>query len=246
MDLNVVTLAAALAAGLLSFASPCVVPLVPAYLSYITGLSIEQLSDNQSQAQHRQIVTSSLAFVIGLALIFTLLGASASLIGQVLTEYQPVIIQLAGILIIVFGLQMLGILKLDFLYREKRFDFVRWRKSYGYLGSVAMGAAFGVGWTPCVGSFLSAIFALAAQSNTVYQGMLLLFVYAMGLGIPFIVTAVVVNRLTTGLNRIKRHMRTLTMASGLLLIAMGILVFTNQLALISAWFIRVFGFGLAL
>jgi cytochrome c-type biogenesis protein len=244
MEVNLLTFGLAFGAGVLSFASPCCLPLVPAYLSYITGVSIDRFSQIELSAQRRQIVFSAIAFVVGLALVFTLLGASASAIGQVLLEYQDWIARIAGVVIIIFGLQMLGLLKLGFLDREKRLDFTK-RRAPGYLGAMLMGSAFGIGWTPCVGPFLGGILLLASQTSTVFTGMLLLFIYALGLGLPFVVAGLLIGQLMGVLSRIKRHLRTLTVASGALLVAMGLLVFSNQLPLITSYLIRIFGNGLA-
>jgi len=244
MEVNLLTFGVAFGAGVLSFASPCCLPLVPAYLSYITGVSVEQFSQEQISAQRKHIVFSAIAFVVGLALVFTLFGASASALGQVLLEYQDWVARVAGILIIVFGLHILGLFKIGIFEQEKRVDFTQ-RRAPGYVGSLLMGSAFGVGWTPCVGPFLGGILLLASQSSTVLTGMSLLFIYALGLGLPFIVAALLIGQLMGVLARIKRHMRSLTYASGGLLIVMGVLVFSNQLPLITSYLIRIFGNGLA-
>jgi cytochrome c-type biogenesis protein len=244
MEINLLSVSAALAAGLLSFVSPCCLPLVPAYLSYITGVSVDQFSKEQIAGRKPQIMLSALAFVVGLALIFTVLGASASIIGQVLLEYQDVASKLAGVLIIIFGLQMLGVLHISLFDQQKRLDFTK-RRAPGLLGAMLMGSAFGVGWTPCVGPFLGSILLLASQSNTVLTGMALLFVYALGLGVPFLAAGLVIGQLMPALTHVKRHMRTLTYASGSLLIVMGLLVMTNQMSILSGYLVRIFGTGWA-
>jgi cytochrome c-type biogenesis protein len=244
MDLNLLSVGGALAAGLLSFVSPCVLPLVPAYLSYITGVSVDQFASEKIAGQRRQILFSALAFVIGLALIFTILGASATVIGGILLEHQDVVSIVAGVLIIIFGLQMLGILHISLFDRQKRLDFTK-RRAPGFLGAMLMGSAFGVGWTPCVGPFLGSILLLASQSHTVVTGMALLFLYALGLGVPFLVAGLLIGQLMPALARVKRHMRLLTYASGGLLIAMGLLVMTGQMSLLSGYLVRIFGTGWA-
>jgi cytochrome c-type biogenesis protein len=244
MELNLVTLGAALIAGVLSFASPCCLPLVPAYLSYITGVSIEEFSGAQIAGQRKEILLSAFAFVVGLAIVFTVLGATATVIGQTLLENQEWVARIAGAIIIIFGLHMLGWLKLPFLEQEKRMDFTK-RRAPGFLGAMLMGSAFGVGWTPCVGPFLGSILLLASQSGTVGTGMLLLFIYALGLGMPFVFAGLLIGQLMPMLTRVKRHMRTLTYASGGLLIVMGLLVFSNQMSILTSYLIRVFGTGLA-
>ncbi len=244
MEVNLLTFGIAFGAGVLSFASPCCLPLVPAYLSYITGVSVDQFAQEQISAQRKQIIFSAMAFVLGLALVFTLLGASASVIGQVLLEYQDWVARIAGIIIVIFGLQMLGVLRFGWLEQEKRLDFTR-RRAPGYVGALLMGSAFGVGWTPCVGPFLGLVLGLASQADTVLTGMTLLFIYALGLGLPFVLAALLIGQLMGVLTRIKHHMRTLTYASGGLLIVMGLLVFSNQLPLITSYLIRIFGNGFA-
>ena len=244
MDINLLSVGGALAAGLLSFVSPCCLPLVPAYLSYITGVSVDQFASDKIAGQRRQIMLSALAFVIGLALIFTILGASATVIGGILLEYQDIVSKIAGVLIIVFGLQVLGILHIALFDQEKRLNFSK-RRAPGFLGAMLMGSAFGVGWTPCVGPFLGSILLLASQSTTVATGMALLFLYALGLGVPFLLAGLLIGQLMPVLARLKRHMRLLTYASGGLLIAMGMLVMTNQMSILSGYLIRAFGTGWA-
>ncbi|MCA1553312.1 MAG: cytochrome c biogenesis protein CcdA [Chloroflexi bacterium] len=244
MEINVLTFGAALVAGVLSFVSPCCLPLVPAYLSYITGVSVEEFRSEQAVGHRQQIVLRAFAFVVGLALVFTLLGATATVIGQVLLDYQEWVARIAGVIIVIFGLHMLGLLKIGVFEQEKRLDFTKARAP-GLLGAMLMGSAFGVGWTPCVGPFLGSILLLAGQSSTVLAGMLLLFVYALGLGLPFVVAGLLVGQMMGALSHIKRHMRTLTYASGGLLIAMGLLVFSNQLSILTSYLIRIFGNGFA-
>ncbi len=244
MELNLFSFGAALVAGLLSFVSPCCLPLVPAYLSYITGVSMEEFSSEQAAGQRKQILLSAFAFAIGLALIFTLLGATATAISQLLLDYQEWVARAAGILIIIFGLHMLGLLKISLFEQEKRVDFTK-KRAPGFLGSLLMGSAFGVGWTPCVGPFLGSILVLASQSNTVGSGMLLLFIYGLGLGLPFVLAGLLIGQLMHILRRIKRYMTAISYASGGLLVVMGMLVFSNQLSLITVNLTRVFGLGLA-
>jgi cytochrome c-type biogenesis protein len=244
MELSVISVGTALIAGLLSFVSPCCLPLVPAYLSYITGVSVEEFSTEKVTGKRRQILVSAFAFVTGLALVFSLFGATATALGQALLAYQEWIARIAGVVIIIFGLHMLGLLKISLFAQEKRLDFTK-KRAPGVVGSLLMGSAFGVGWTPCVGPFLGSILLLAGQANTVGAGMLLLFVYGLGLGLPFVAAGLLIDHLMPLLTRIRRHLGTLTYASGGLLIVMGLLVFGNQLSLLSSYLIRVFGNGLA-
>ena len=244
MELNVLTVGAAFVAGLLSFVSPCCLPLMPAYLSYITGISVDEFGSAEIASRRRHIVLSAIAFVVGLSFIFTMLGATATLISQFLLDQQELIARIAGTLIIVFGLQTLGILRIPWLDQERRLNFSK-RRAPGIAGAVIMGGAFGVGWTPCVGQFLGSILLLASQTGTVGSGMLLLFIYAMGLGLPFILAGVLIGQITPLFAGIKQYMRLITYASGGLLVLMGFLVFTNQMTAITAFLIRNFGYGLA-
>lgn len=234
MELN---LAIAFAAGLLSFLSPCVLPLVPAYLGYMTGVSADEAPAG--------VVRSALAFVLGLSLVLSLFGLGVTAIGQALSDYQQLLTRVGGALVIVLGLHTAGLLRIPLLYRQSRVDFLRFR-GQGVLGAFLMGGAFGIGWTPCVGAILGSILALASQSETLGRGTALLFVYSLGLGVPFLLVGLGIKRAVAVLAAVKQRMRTVELASGTLLVAMGVLLFTDRLILINAWFIRTFGTGLAL
>src|SRR5713226_391719 len=203
-ELNVVSIGIALVAGLLSCVSPCTLPLVPAYLSYISGVSADRLQTELPGAVRRQVLLNAVAFVLGLSIVFTLLGASASALGHFLQVSQEWLARIGGVLIVIFGLQMLGILKIGLLAREARLDFTR-RRAQGYAGSVIMGAAFGVGWTPCVGPFLGAVLTMAAQTQSLGAGTLLLFVFALGMGVPFIAAGLAIGSLSGMLQVLRRH-----------------------------------------
>jgi cytochrome c-type biogenesis protein len=235
----------ALAAGMVSFASPCVLPLVPAYLGFITGRSAEELHSARGQVRV-EILTQGLAFVFGLAIIFALLGASASVLGRTLLQNQERLYQIGGVIVVIFGLQMLGITRIPFLARTARVAEVTPNVKRTHVGAFAMGLAFGAGWTPCVGPFLAGLLGLASQQETVGAGVLLLLVYALGLGIPFLLAGVAVDRSLNVMRNIRPHMLTIERFSGVLLIGMGILLFTEQLTRITALLTRVFGNGLAL
>jgi cytochrome c-type biogenesis protein len=241
MEADVVSLPLALAAGILSFLSPCVLPLVPAYLGYIGGSS----ATSGSRPEQSRLILSALLFVLGLATVFTLLGATASLVGQVLLEYRPIVAKVAGALIIFFGLYLSGLLSPSFLMGERRVDFVAVRGK-GHLGAFLMGAAFGAGWTPCIGAILGSILLLASQSQTVTQGMSLLFVYALGLGLPFIALALAFDSSRGVMTWLKRRMLWVRIVSGAVLVLMGVLVFTERMTMIAAWFVGIFGTGLAI
>jgi cytochrome c-type biogenesis protein len=242
LALSPLTLALAVGAGLLSFVSPCVLPLLPAYLGYITGLSIDELGERQDTATRAHVVGRSLAFVLGLSAVFTALGASASLVGQALLQHQTLLLRVAGVLVVVLGLHTLGLIRIPLLYRQARASFGEGRT--GYVGALLLGAAFAAGWTPCIGPFLAGLLALASQEQTVGQGMLLLFVYGLGLGIPFVLAGLALGTVLRLLRGLRTQMRALEMASGLMLVGMGLLIFSDRLSLISAWLIAVFGTGL--
>ena len=242
LALSPLTLALAVGAGLLSFVSPCVLPLLPAYLGYMTGLSADELDARQDAATRAHVLGRSLAFVLGLSAVFTALGASASLVGQALLQHQTLLLRVAGVLVVVLGLHTLGLIRIPLLYRQARASFGAGRT--GYVGALLLGAAFAAGWTPCIGPFLAGLLALASQEQTVGQGMLLLFVYGLGLGIPFVLAGLALGPALRLLRGLRTQMRVLETASGLLLVGMGLLIFSDRLSLISAWLIAVFGTGL--
>jgi cytochrome c-type biogenesis protein len=235
----------ALGAGMISFASPCVLPLVPAYLGFITGRSAEELQNARGRARVG-IVTQGLAFVLGLAVIFALLGASASVLGQTLLQNQERLYQIGGIVVVIFGLQMLGVTQIPLLARTARITEVTPNVQRSHAGAFLMGLAFGAGWTPCVGPFLAGLLGLASQQQTVGAGVLLLLIYALGLGLPFLLAGFAVTRSLSVMRSIRPHMLTIERLSGALLIAMGLLLFTQQLTRITSMLTRIFGNGLAL
>jgi cytochrome c-type biogenesis protein len=244
-SLSPVLVVTALAAGMISFASPCVLPLVPAYLGFITGRSAEELQQAHGRARAK-IITLGLAFVLGLAVIFALLGASASLLGQTLLQNRPLLFQIGGLIVIVLGLQMLGVLRIPWLYRTARVLEIKPNAQGNHAGAFVMGVAFGAGWTPCVGPFLGTLLTLASSQDTVAAGVVLLLVYALGLGIPFLLAALVVDRSLSVLRSMRPHIVAIERLSGALLIGMGILLATDQLTRITSMLTNTFGNGLAL
>jgi cytochrome c-type biogenesis protein len=235
----------ALAAGMVSFASPCVLPLVPAYLGFITGRSAEELQTAHGRARAK-IVTQGLAFVLGLALIFGLLGASASVLGHTLLQNLQLLSRVGGVLVVIFGLHMLGVLRIPWLYRTARFAEPRPNSQANHAGAFMLGLAFGAGWTPCIGPFLAGLLGLASQQETVGEGVALLIVYALGLGVPFLLAGLAVDRSLSVMRSVRPHMLTIERVSGVLVIGMGVLLFTQQLAQITIFLTKVFGNGLAL
>lgn len=216
----------AFSAGLLSFVSPCVLPLVPSYLTYITGVSFKELSELKGKGKLRWSTTvHSLLFILGFSSVFILMGASASYLGQLLARYQDWIMKGGGILIILLGIHFTGIINLPFLQMEKRIELRK--KPLGYLGSFLVGIIFAAGWTPCIGPILSTILIYASTSKNFTTGIFLLAVYSMGLGIPFFLSSLAFNSFLLTFEKMKRFMRVITIASGVFLIIIGILILTD-------------------
>ena len=233
-----VTILAALAAGMLSFLSPCVLPLVPPYLVYLAGTSLERLADAEpAAAVKRDTVVASLLFVAGFSTVFVALGAGASVIGALLRAYSDVLATVAGIAIIVMGLHFLGLTRIDLLMREKRAEMA---KPVGLWGAYAMGLAFAFGWTPCIGPILAAILAVAASEATVAKGAGLLAVYSLGLGIPFVVAALAVEPFAAFLVRFRAHLATVERVMGGLLVLTGIAFLTGFVSQASFWLLEAF------
>jgi cytochrome c-type biogenesis protein len=225
-----VTLIAALGAGFLSFISPCVLPLIPGYLSFVSGVSLEEMRDEHAAAARRQVVVTSLAFILGFSLVFIALGASASAVGKFLFSNQNILGKVAGVLVIVFGLHTMHVFRIPFLETEKRLQ--AGAKPKTLIGAVMVGMAFGFGWTPCIGPILAGILLLAGAKETVLEGVIMLAVYSLGLGIPFLLTALAINKFFAASKRIRKHYHKIELASGALLIGIGVLLFTDQMTLI--------------
>jgi cytochrome c-type biogenesis protein len=232
-----ISLITAFGAGILSFISPCVLPIVPGYLSFISGVSIEDLKEKKSKAANRVLV-NSLFFVLGFSVVFIALGASATFVSNFLNEYMHIISKVAGALIIILGLHFIGLFKIRWLNYEKRFHVGS--KRLGLAGSFFVGFAFAFGWTPCIGPILAGILALAASEETVGRGILLLSFYSAGLALPFLITAVAFNAFLTVSSKIKRHFRIVEIVGGVFLIVIGFLIFTNSLTYLSALISQIF------
>ncbi|MDE0923120.1 cytochrome c biogenesis CcdA family protein [Aurantimonas coralicida] len=230
---------AALLAGLLSFVSPCVLPIVPPYLAYLAGLSFDQVRERGTEpAVARQIMLASLAFVAGFTTVFVALGATASLVGQVIAQWFDVLSVVAGIIIIVMGLHFLGVFRLSLLYREARVNVAQ--KPAGPLGAYVIGLAFAFGWTPCVGPVLAAILFVAGSQDTALRGAGLLATYSIGIGVPFLLAAAFATRFLAFAARMRRHMATVEKIMGGALVFTGILFVTGQMATISYWLLETF------
>ena len=233
-----VTLVAALFAGLVSFLSPCVLPLVPPYLVYLAGSSLERLADAEPEPRlRRKTVMAALLFVCGFSTVFVALGASASVIGAVIRTYSAELSIVAGIAIIVMGLHFLGVFRIGVLLREKRMEMA---KPVGLWGAYAMGLAFAFGWTPCIGPILAAILAVAAAEQTVARGAGLLAVYSLGLGIPFMLAAFAVEPFAQFLTRFRRHLAKVERVMGGLLVLTGIAFLTGFVSQASFWLLEMF------
>lgn len=218
-------------AGLISFFSPCVFPLIPAYVTHLTGGMIE---NDRLVIERRVLLFRSLAFIIGFSIVFVMFGAAASYVGQFLRANRELFMQLSGILIVVFGFQTIGWLQMNWLAREKRFDMSRVQGGR-WFSSLLLGMAFAAGWTPCVGLALSSILLLAGNATTVNTGIFLLTVYSLGLGVPFLLISFLMLYSVNAIRRLNRWMPVSKNVSGWILIGMGILIYTGQLQRISAW-----------
>jgi cytochrome c-type biogenesis protein len=229
-----VTLLAAFAAGFLSFVSPCVLPLIPGYISFVSGISVDEMrADTAPSTSRLQVFLTSLAFVIGFSIVFVALGASATALGKFMFAKLPLLSKIAGVILIVFGLHTMGVFRLAFLETEKRVH--SQRKPAGPLGAMLVGIAFAFGWTPCIGPILGGILAIAGSKNTVSEGITLLAVYSLGLGIPFLLTSLAINQFFSAAKRIRKHYHAVEVASGVLLIAIGVLIVTGQLTIITRY-----------
>jgi cytochrome c-type biogenesis protein len=233
-----VTIAAALLAGMLSFLSPCVLPLVPPYLVYLTGASLERFAGEEPPPRVlRETLAAAFLFVLGFSTVFVALGASASAVGAVLRAYSGDLAVLAGIAIIIMGLHFLGLTPIAWLMREKRFQLA---KPVGLWGAYLMGLAFALGWTPCIGPILAAILAVAASEATVVKGAGMLAVYSLGLGVPFIIAALAVEPFAAFLARFRTHLGLVEKAMGGLLVLTGIAFLTGTVSQASFWLLDTF------
>src|SRR5215471_3260837 len=222
----------AFAAGLISFLSPCVLPLVPGYISIISGTSLDRLKANDASLL-RTVLLNSVMFIAGFSITFIMLGATATWIGQFLLSRHRLLEQLAGLILIVFGIHLMGILKINFLYKDKRFHNVE--KPRGLFGALVLGLAFAFGWTPCIGPILAGIMTIASTKETVTEGMFLLAVYSAGLGIPFLLTSLALNQFLAFYGRFKRHFHAVEVVSGALVIAVGLLILTGSLSRLATY-----------
>jgi cytochrome c-type biogenesis protein len=230
----------AFVAGVVSFLSPCVLPLVPGYISMLSGESIEELKAGAGPGLMARIFRNSLAFVIGFSVVFIALGASATAVGNFLVAKRSIFNIVAGVIVIIFGLHLTGLVKIPLLYREARM--AAGKPKRGLIGSFLLGFAFAFGWTPCIGPILTGILALAATRDTVFQGMFLLAIYSAGLAIPFILTGLGLSQFMKFYGGFRRHLQVVEVLSGVLLIGIGALMAFNKLGVLSGYlsFLNVF------
>lgn len=235
-----ITYFGALLAGFLSFLSPCVLPLVPPYLCFLGGATFDQLAGEDETPAHvyQTVVLSSVAFVLGFTTVFVILGATATVLGGLVLENLPILSKIAGVVIIIAGLHFLGVIHIPIMHREARYHADA--RPAGLVGAYVIGLAFAFGWTPCIGPVLGAILAVAAGGDTVSKGISLLFVYSLGLGIPFILAAVAIRPFMNALQRFKGHLATVEKVMGAFLVLTGILFLTNSMSLIALWILETF------
>ena len=222
-----ISISAAFVAGLLSFFSPCILPLIPAYFIFITGYSLNELTEGDPSKLRAKVVGSTVMFVLGFSIVFILFGAAASMLGGLVNQYQDVLRVVGGAVIIVLGLHISGVFRIRFLDVEKRMHLSQ--KPVHALGTVVVGMAFGAGWSPCVGPLLGSILALAAGQETVWQGMLLLAIYSLGLAIPFLVLSMFVHLVLAFVRRGTKVIRYVNITAGILMIIVGVLLIADQL-----------------
>ena len=230
----------AITAGLLSFLSPCVLPLVPPYLCFLGGVSLDQLTAEGTVAANasRKVFFASVAFVLGFTTVFVALGATSSVVGQLVAEHLDLLAKIAGVIIIVLGLHFIGVFKFAFLMREARFH-VESRPA-GLVGAYVIGLAFAFGWTPCVGPVLAAILFVAASKDSVVEGASLLAAYSLGIGVPFLLASLAAGPFTRFMTKFRRHVRTIEIVMGLLLVGTGILFLTGTMSEIAYWLLETF------
>ena len=220
-------------AGLISFLSPCVLPLVPGYVSLISGVGVEQLKLKEGEL-FRKVMLNSAAFIVGFSIVFITLGAISTEVGQILAQYKSLLARIAGVVIILFGLHLTGVFQIKALLADTRLHGLKGSSSAW--GAFVIGFAFAFGWTPCVGPILAVVLGFAAAQDTVWKGIFLLAIYSAGLAVPFLLTSLGIERFLKFYNRFKFHMHAVEVASGVLLIALGILLVMGRFALISGYF----------
>lgn len=237
--MNSTSLWVAFTAGFLSFLSPCVLPLIPSYVGFITGMSFSELTTGEDRSRILKIsIINSLLFIAGFTVVFILLGATATAVGTSLNKYQNILRWVGGVLVIILGVHFTGLINIKFLQIEKRVHLQN--RPIGYVGAVLIGMAFAAGWTPCIGPILGSILMVAATQSEISKGVLLLGVYSLGFGIPFLLSAIALNKFLTTYKKLSVHIPKIIVASGVILIIIGVLIITNNLSmlglLLTDWF----------
>ncbi len=227
-------------AGLLSFLSPCVLPIVPGYLCFLAGTSLDKVTSGEDASKKRNVFYFALSFVFGFSTVFILLGASATLLSGLIYEYLDILRVVGGIIIIIFGIHFMQIIQLPFLNRDTRYQIESYRP--GIAGSYIIGLSFAFGWTPCIGPILGSVLSIAASSETVTYGIVLLMLYSAGLGIPFLLAAYAINGFMRFLSKIRNYIRAIEIFTGVLLVIFGILILTNRIQELAFFFIKYFPF----
>ena len=227
-------------AGLLSFLSPCVLPIVPGYLCFLAGTSLDKIASGEDASKERNVFYFALSFVFGFSTVFILLGASATLLSGLIYEYLDILRVVGGIIIIIFGVHFMQIIQLPFLNRDTRYQIESYRP--GIVGSYVIGLSFAFGWTPCIGPILGSVLSIAASSETVTYGIVLLMLYSAGLGIPFLLAAYAINGFMKFLSKIRNYIRAIEIFTGVLLVIFGILILTNRIQELAFFFIKYFPF----
>ena len=227
-------------AGLLSFLSPCVLPIVPGYLCFLAGTSLDRIASGEDASKERNVFYFALSFVFGFSTVFILLGASATLLSGLIYEYLDILRIVGGIIIIIFGIHFMQIIQLPFLNRDTRYQIESYRP--GIVGSYVIGLSFAFGWTPCIGPILGSVLSIAASSETVTYGIVLLMLYSAGLGIPFLLAAYAINGFMRFLSKIRNYIRAIEIFTGVLLVIFGILILTNRIQELAFFFIKYFPF----
>jgi len=232
-----VSIFVALSAGVISFLSPCILPLIPSYIAFITGISIEELSLEESLRQVRKkVIANSLMFILGFSLVFIALGASATFLGKFLARNIRWFEIIGGGVVILFGIHFTGIFRLRFLDREKKVHLKK--KPLGYLGTCLVGIAFGAGWTPCIGPILGSILTMAATTQNILKGILLLVFYSIGIGLPFFLSGLIIHRFFEYFQAIRKYFKVITVAGGILLIIVGILLISGYFSSMSSYLVK--------
>ena len=227
-------------AGLLSFLSPCVLPIVPGYLCFLAGTSLDKIASGEDASKERNVFYFALSFVFGFSTVFILLGASATLLSGLIYEYLDILRIVGGIIIIIFGIHFMQIIQLPFLNRDTRYQIESYRP--GVVGSYVIGLSFAFGWTPCIGPILGSVLSIAASSETVTYGIILLMLYSAGLGIPFLLAAYAINGFMRFLTKIRNYIRVIEIFTGVLLVIFGILILTNRIQELAFFYIKYFPF----